>query len=116
MAGGEEPCEEHTINIWLVMFFGGLVTFGTRFSFIYLFGRFQVPETLRRPLYYVPPAVLTAIVAPEIFLHDGAMHLSLGNHRLIAGLIAVLVAWLTKNTLVTILAGMLALFLLQIFR
>lgn len=103
------------MNIWLVMLFGGLITFGMRFSFIYLFGRFHVPETLRKALHYVPPAVLSAIIFPEIFLRDRQLDVSLGNHRLLAGLVAVSVAYLTKNTLVTILAGMLALWLLQVW-
>lgn len=103
------------MNIWLVMLLGGLVTFGMRFSLIYLFGKFQVPETMRRALHYVPPAVLSAIVFPELFLQDGALNLAPDNHRLLAGLIAVLVAWFSKNTLVTIIVGMIALFLLQFF-
>jgi branched-subunit amino acid transport protein len=102
------------MNIWLVMLFGGLVTFGMRFSLIYLFGRFEVPETMRKALHYVPPAVFSAIVFPELFLHDnGMIYLSPENTRLPAGLVAVLVAWFSKNTLITILAGMIALFLLQ---
>ena len=102
------------MNIWLAMLFGGLITFGMRFSFIYLFGRLHVPETLRKALHYVPPAVLSAIIFPEIFLQDRQLDLSLENHRLLAGLVAVVVAYLTKNTLITILAGMLALFLIQV--
>ena len=102
------------MNIWLTMFFGGLITFGMRFSFIYLFGRFHIPETMRKALHYVPPAVLSAIIFPEIFLQNHQLELSLGNHRLLAGIVAVVVAYLTKNTLVTILAGMLALALLQV--
>jgi len=110
------------VNIWPVMLFGGLITFGMRFSLIYLLaeGRFQVPETMRKALHYVPPAVLSAIIFPELFLRDGALDLSLGNTRLLAGLAAVLVAWFSRNTLITILAGMIALFLFpfifQIFR
>lgn len=100
-------------NIWLVMVTGGLITFGIRFSFIYLFGKFHIPETVRKALHYVPPAVLSAIVFPELILHNGALSLSLENHRLIAGLVAVLVAWFSKNTLVTIVVGMIALFVLQ---
>ena len=102
------------MNIWLVMFLGGLITFGIRFSFIYLFGKFDIPEVGRRALHYVPSAVLSAIVFPELFLHDGTLNLSLGNVRLLAGLVAVLVAWYSKNTLLTILAGMLALILFQL--
>jgi branched-subunit amino acid transport protein len=103
------------MNIWLVMLVGGLITFGMRFSLIYLFGRFEVPKTMRRALHYVPPAVLSAIIFPELFLHNGALDLALGNARLLAGLIAIVVAWFSKNTLLTILAGMIALFLLQVF-
>lgn len=103
------------MNIWLVMFLGGLITFGMRFSLIYLFGRFQVPETMRRALHYVPPAVLSAIIFPELFLRDGVPNLSMENTRLLAGLAAVLVAWFSRNTLITILSGMLVLFALQYF-
>ena len=103
------------MNIWLVMLLGGLITFGMRFSLIYLFGRFEFPETIRKALHYVPPAVLSAIIFPELFLHEGALDLSLDNYRLLAGVLAVLVAWFSKNTLITIIAGMIALFLLQFF-
>lgn len=101
------------MNIWLVMLLGGLLTFGIRFSFIYLFGKFHIPETMRRALHYVPPAVLSAIVFPELLLPNGTLDVSWTNYRLLAGLIAMLVAWWTKNILVTILVGMLALLVLQ---
>jgi branched-subunit amino acid transport protein len=101
------------MNIWLVFLLGGLLTFGMRFSFIYLLGRYELPETIRRALRFVPPAVLSAIVVPELFVRSGEIQVSLTNYRLLAGLLAVLVAWRTRNTLLTILAGMLALVLLE---
>jgi branched-subunit amino acid transport protein len=101
------------VSIWLVILLGGLVTFAIRFSFIYLFGKLHVPETVRRSLHYVPPAVLSAIVFPELFLRDGTLDLSLQNVRLLAGLVAIVVAWYSRNTLLTILVGMLALILFQ---
>jgi len=103
------------MNIWLVMLIGGLITFGMRFSLIFLFGKFEIPETMRKSLHYVPPAVLSAIVFPELLLHTNQLDISLGNTRLLAGIIAILVAWYSKNTLITILAGMIALFALQVF-
>jgi branched-subunit amino acid transport protein len=102
------------MNIWLVMLLGGLLTFGMRLSFIYLLGRFEVPETMRRALRFVPPAVLSAIVFPELLMPSGSLDLSLNNHRLLAGVIAILVAWKTKNTLLTILMGMVVLLTLQV--
>jgi branched-subunit amino acid transport protein len=103
------------VNIWLVMLLGGLITFAIRFSLIYLFGKIQIPETMRKALHYVPPAVLSAIIFPELFFHEGMLDLSLDNTRLLAGLIAIAVAWFTKNTLITIIVGMVALFGLQFF-
>jgi len=102
------------MNIWLVFLLGGLLTFGMRFIFIYLLGRFEVPETIRRALRFVPVAVLSAIVVPELLIRSGQLDVSWTNFRLLAGVVAVLVAWRTKNTLLTILGGMAALLLLEL--
>jgi branched-subunit amino acid transport protein len=106
------------VNIWLVMLLGGLITFGMRFSLIYLLaeGRFHIPEAMRRALHYVPPAVLSALIFPALFLPDNVLDLSFNNHYLLAGLLAIIVAWFSKNTLLTIVAGMLVLFFLQLLR
>jgi branched-subunit amino acid transport protein len=102
------------VNIWLVMILGGALTFGMRMFFIYLFGRFDIPAIVKRALRFVPPAVLSALIAPALFLPNNKLNLSLDNHRLLAGMVAILVAWRTKNTVLTILAGMAALLILQI--
>ena len=103
------------MNIWLVMVLGGLITFGMRFSLIYLLaeGRFHIPEAMRKALHYVPPAVLSALIFPALFLPDDLLDISIHNPHLLAGLVAIGVAWFSKNTLLTILAGMLAFFLLR---
>jgi branched-subunit amino acid transport protein len=101
------------MNIWLVMFAIGVITYATRLSFIFLFGQLEIPPLLRQALRFVPPAVLTAIIFPEVLLSDGAVNLSLGNARLLAGVLAALVAWRTKNIVLTILVGMAALLVLQ---
>jgi len=102
------------VNIWLVLILGGLITFGMRFSLIYLFGRFEIPQTLLRALRYVPPAVFSAIIFPELFYREGSLDLAFTNTRLLAGLVAILVAWFSKNTLLTIIVGMIALLILQL--
>jgi len=99
---------------WLpVLAVAGLVTFATRLSFIALLGRFETPPLLSRALRYVAPAVLSAIVFQELLVRDGALHLALGNARLLAGLVAAGVAWRTRNVLLTIAAGMCSLWVLQ---
>ena len=103
------------MNIWLIFLLGGALTFAMRFSFIYLFGRYEIPEMLRRTLRFVPPAVLSAIVFPELLIQSGQLKVTWTNFHLLAGIAAVIVAWKTKNTLLTILSGMAVLLLLQIF-
>lgn len=94
------------MSIWLIMIAGGLITYAIRLSFIYLSGKMETHESIRAGLRFVPPAVLSAIVVPELLLHAGKVDLSLGNERLLAGFAAVIAALVSRNTLVTIAVGM----------
>jgi branched-subunit amino acid transport protein len=101
------------MELWLTMVAAGLVTYVTRLSFIAAHGRVEMPAWFTRALMFVPVAVLSAIILPEVLAHDGAPNISLGNARLLAGILAALIAWRTRNTWLTIAVGMVALFALQ---
>ena len=101
------------MNVWPTIIIVGIFTYATRLSFILLFGRMEIPPELRRALGYVPPTVMTAIIFPELLLPSDTLHLSLGNERLLAGIVAGLVAWRTGNAVLTLVSGMGALLLLQ---
>ena len=101
------------MNLWWIMLAGGLLTFGTRLSFIFLLDRLTPPPWLYRGLRFVPVAVLTAIISPELLLHSGSFDFSLANYRLLAGLVAGIVAWKTRSAFLTILVGMAFLLALQ---
>jgi branched-subunit amino acid transport protein len=102
--------------LWLTILIAGLLTFLTRLSFIALFGHWQLPDWLRRALRFVPPAVLSAIIFPEVLMRDGSLAVQANNFRLVAALVAALVAWRTRNVLLTIGSGMAVLYLLQWLR
>jgi branched-subunit amino acid transport protein len=104
---------EATLTLWLTILACGIVTFLARFSFIGLQGRVSVPDWFRRALTFVPVAVLSAISLPELLVAGEGLNLSLLNPRLLAGLVAVFVAWRTRNVTVTIVVGMLALWALE---
>ena len=91
----------------------GVVTYAIRLSLILLLGRLKVPPLVQRALRFVPPAVLSALIFPELLLPGGTIMLSLGNARLLAGVLAGVVAWQSKNVLLAIGAGMAALWVLQ---
>ena len=94
---------------WILILGLALTSFVPRASFITLLARWPVPMPLQRALRYVPAAVFSAILVPELVLTAGSVHFALDNPRLLAGIIGGAVAWRTRNTLVTILTGMLAL-------
>jgi branched-subunit amino acid transport protein len=99
--------------LWLLILAIGLGTFTLRFLFIYLFGKIEMPEWLRRALRFVPSAALAALVFPALTHPAGHLDLSLHNFRLLAGLGGVLVAWRTRNVLLTIVIGMALLWVLE---
>ena len=103
------------MNIWIVMITLGLLTFFIRFSFIALMDRIKLPRNFQRALRFVPIAVLSAIIAPELGRYNDVLAISPTNPRLLAGLVATLVAWRTKSVIWTILAGMVVFWLLRIW-
>ncbi len=103
------------MNIWLIMISLGLLTFATRLSFILLLERINLPGFLQRSLRFVPIAVLSAIIAPELAYANNALAISLTNPRLLAGLAATLVAYRTKNVILTITIGMTVFWILKIW-
>ncbi len=99
---------------WLPVFLvAGLATFAIRLSFIAALGKVEVPPLLTRALRFVPAAVLSAIVAQELMVRDGAVDLSPANPRLLAGVLAAAVALKTRSVAWTIASGMAALWALQ---
>lgn len=102
------------MTLWLAVLLAGLATFAIRFSFIGAAGRIKIPAWFSRMLRFVPVAALTALVWPDVLITQGAF--TLGEPRLIAGLIAAIIAWKTRNILATLGGGMLVLWLLQWLR
>ncbi len=99
------------MSLWLIILGMTAVTFAGRASFLLLPEHVQLPELFVRGLRYVPAAVLTAIWAPELLLQKGVLSLAPGNERLLAGIVAIAIAWRYRVTFGTIVAGLAALHL-----
>ena len=99
--------------IWITMVVAGLLTFMMRLSFIWLFGRLELPGWLLRALSYVPVAVFCAIIFPEVLAPTGILNLAWSNPRLPAALVASLVAWKTRSVVWVVVVGMGLLWLLS---
>ncbi len=96
----------NNIQLILTILIIGLGTFIFRFSFIHLYGRMKLPQWVHRAMRFVPPAVMSALIFPAILIKDQELWLSYENPRLLAGMVAIVIAWKTKNLLLTIATGL----------
>lgn len=84
-----------------------LVTFSIRYVLLPLSGRIRFSKGMQRALGYVPPSVLTAIIAPAALIPDGqTLFVSWGNPYGVGAVATILIAWFSKNLLTTIVGGM----------
>lgn len=83
-----------------------LVTFSTRYPVLVYLSRRELPAAFKQALEYVPPAVLSAIIVPEVLAPGGQVQIDFSNAALVASLVAIVVSWRSKNLLATIILGM----------
>lgn len=98
--------------IWVAMIIAGMLTYAARFSMIGLIGDRPIPQSMRKLLGFVGPSVMAAIIIPATLIVDGRIMLD-GNPRILALLVAAIVAYKTSNVLATISTGMIVLWLIN---
>ncbi len=96
-------------EVWGIIFALGLGTFLIRFSFLGLLGGRDLPPWLLRHLRYTAVGVMPALIAPLI-LWPQATGGSPDPARLGAAAAALTVGVLTKNVILSIVAGMATLY------
>jgi branched-subunit amino acid transport protein len=94
------------LTIWLVIIGLTLVTIGTRSSFLVLGGRFALPERVQHALRYAPACALTALITPELFLHEGTLDLAIRAPQLLAGVAAALAMLMLRSMILAMVIGM----------
>lgn len=83
-----------------------VVTFFTRFAMIALLGKVDIPPWAQRAFRLVLPAVMMAIVLPQVLVRNGAITVDPLNPRLWGTVVAGVIAWKTKSLVLTLLLGM----------
>ena len=100
--------------IWLVMIVGGMFTFGTRFLMLSGWVAHGLPRWLIDALAFVPIAVLTAILVPAVLIDPATQQIIvIGNKRIVAAVVATIIALLTRNVIATISSGLATLWFVQ---
>lgn len=97
-------------KVWFAIAGMAAAAFFFRASFFLASERVRLAPWMMRALDYVPPAVMAALILPELIsLERGA---AFPDVRLLAAAVAFGVAWFSENLLLTIGAGMAALWAL----
>lgn len=96
----------------------GIVTYSTRFLPVYIFKDHRLNRTILKWMRFVPVTILSAIIAPDIFMPEaggGTLDISLRNPYLIAASLTMLAALKIKNLIGVILVGMISILILKNF-
>jgi len=88
-------------------------TYLTRFSAPVLLQYAGFPQWLEKWLKHVPTAILTALIVPSLLLPKGELDVSVHNHYLLAGIVAAIAAYKSRNVVLTISLGIVTMFVLR---
>ncbi len=96
------------MNIELLICIAGcaLVTVVPRILPLMYLSTDSMPEPVLRWLSFVPVAVMSALLFPDLVIQEGKLNISLDNIYLLAAFPSFLVAWRTKSFFGTIVCAM----------
>jgi len=89
------------------------LTFFTRFAFAVILKKDKISEKWSKWMVYVPIAVFTTIIVPALVAPKEEIDFSIQNEYLIAGIVALLIAYKTKNLAGTVILGISIILLLR---
>ena len=75
---------------------------------IALISRDMLGDKVKAVLEYVPSAVFPAIIFPGIFINDYGTFIEINDPKIYGALVAILIGYLSKNIIATILAGLIS--------
>jgi len=92
------------MSIWIIILGMALVTYLPRLIPLTTVDETFLPDWIKSALNYVPVVVLSAIVGREILPSEAWLQYRVDAH-LLAGMVAIGIAWFTRNTILTVVAG-----------
>lgn len=99
-------------DVWRTIVLAGAGTYLLRVSFLAFADRLlDLPPLVERVLRQIPPAVLAALVLPQLVRPEGS--LDLWQPQLLAGAVAAVVSWRTRNIAATLVTGMAVLIVME---
>lgn len=101
------------LEILLVILGMAVVTFFTRFGSLLLLRFTGIPPSFNRWLKYMPIGILASLILPTILIPQGQLDVGWHNPYLIAGIITSLLAFKSRNAILSMSLGMLVMIILR---
>ena len=101
--------------IWINIILCGIITFLIRFIPLSGIMPRELPPKIKNTFKYIPLAVLTPIIVNDLSIVENNNLFLIENYKLYAGIIAIIVAFITNNILATISLGMASYLLMSNF-
>ncbi len=103
------------MNSFYWMVFGiGLGTYCIRISFLLFSSKVKMSDRRKQILSFIPVAVLSALIAPMAFFHQGRVDFLMGYEQMFILALASLLSFYVKNIFVTVNFGLLMLYLINL--
>ena len=100
---------------WLSIIIAGILTYFTRMTMIALVSRDMLGNKIKAVLAYVPSAVFPAIIFPAIFINDYGTFIEMNDPKIFGALVAIVVGYLSRNVIATILSGLISYWIILFF-
>lgn len=82
-----------------------LLTYIPRFLPMLLLSRTELPQAVLTWLGFLPSAILSALVAQQVFISDDRLDVSFSNPNLIPAILTGIIAWRTRSLGWTVVGG-----------
>tara|TARA_B100000003_G_C10886868_1_gene353533 strand:+ start:832 stop:1146 length:315 start_codon:yes stop_codon:yes gene_type:complete len=96
------------MSIWISIIFAGIINYFTRFGSLIIINPKKISKNTKKILNFVPSAVFPSIIFPAVFLNQEANFVQINDPKVIAISIAFLIAFFTKNLILTIVIGLIS--------
>lgn len=94
------------MSIWISIIIAGIINYLTRLSSVLLIKPEKLSDNTKIILSFVPSAVFPAIIFPAVFLNDTNTLVEFNNPKIIGFIVAVIIGYISKNIITTIIAGL----------
>lgn len=102
-----------TQHFWLIIL-GFFVAFIPRFFPLMLFNKRQIPEWFNEWMKFIPVSLFTALVVKDIFIDSESYQFIISKYsEMLAAVIVIVVAYRTRSMVISVVVGLISVFLLS---